>query len=254
MISYDTKYFNPFETARIIKDIIPEYIWVMDEGGDVFILPSHGKSYEKLKYIFAKEKKLNPIAHATLNELGVEKMNKDLSLFSSDDFFPFEDHIKLHYRKSGEQTYYGWFLDWSRGRDNYKVVIDIFVRPYLYVSDTEPFDKKRVFIFDAYPLADKRDEHTQAILLERGYGENQSSMLSNISLRDAIDSITDSEIADFDFKLKQASLLPVAEPVLEALESPAETPKSEEPTEIKIEEPIVEKKEDNSFEGFTFTF
>lgn len=246
VIGYNQKYFKPFATARIVKDFIPDYIWCMDnEEGEEVVIPTNGMTVEQIKYVFAKERFLTFLAHAELNELGVEKYQKDLSLFDFSEFHPF-DAIRrpAFYGEPDEKmptqvSYLSWFIDWTRGFENYSVVVDIFVRPYSYLHSSfeNQFKRKRVYLFDALKKQYKSDavkkvmESINSDLLPQNPVINkieESSTPPIIPVQNPLISM------DLDLSFDLSNAIPMSEPKDDVEEKTFELVET-----LPVEEPIV---------------
>jgi hypothetical protein len=155
VLTYDKKWFKPFETSSIKKAIIPSYVWCIEpKDSELIILPTYGRSFDKVRYLFDKDG-INVMTYAELNEDGIIYYEQNnLSLFNLDDFAPIE--ASVGYKKTNSITY-NWFIDWSKGRENYKLVIDLNMRTFGYMDSRENYISKRLSLSEAYLKKDVAD-------------------------------------------------------------------------------------------------
>lgn len=155
ILSYDIKWFIPFEKSSIDKNVTPKYVWCIEPiDSELVILPTYGRSFDKVRYLYDKDG-INVMTHAVLNENGVIFYEQnDLCLFNLDDFAPIES--SAGYKKTNSITY-NWFIDWSKGRENYKLVIDLNSRTFGYMDSRENYKTKRLHLCEAYLKKDVAD-------------------------------------------------------------------------------------------------
>lgn len=155
VLSYDLKWFIPFEKSSIDKNVIPKYVWCIEPvDSELVILPTYGRSFDKIRYLYDKDG-INVMTHAVLNEDGVifyEQNN--LCLFNLEDFASME--ATIGYKKTNSITY-NWFIDWSRGREDYKLVVDLNSRTFGYMDSRENYKTKRLSLCEAYLKKDVAD-------------------------------------------------------------------------------------------------
>lgn len=247
VISYPQEYFEPFNGSKLHKDRDPEYVWAVDEDANTHVFPTYGRSFEKVKFLFQKEG-LKVVTHAALNTVGQELMRTKSSLYNADDFFDFEAFQSRPHGEYNKVSSFSWYIDWSQGRENFKIVIDLDFKCFSYMNSHENYMVKRCPLFPAI----KKEEGLE--MSKTGYVDNIKTPVEK-PVDNVVETVDKPEIKKpvFNFggilKTKLEETESIGERIME-LKEEVETIQQEVEKYLD-EQSIEEKKPDN---GFTFTF